>query len=269
MADIQPKTKPFYWVHIILIVLTLQSCTMVKVSVSDQRNPIPQTLKLNEILTITTWGAIKVNTSDFFPSSFQIVCNGHVSYIDPVEVDPSEKADVIYITHAHPDHYSPSTIANLAKPETQFICAKGVAKKLLKQGYNVTAVVPGDVIELNGTHIEAVPAYNTKTVFLWFKAHPKSKQNVGFILDFGQGLRLYHAGDTDAIPEMNKIRDISVALVPIGGDNLTMNIDEAAQIVNGIQPEQVIPMHYELGNKADLTKFKTLVEDGIKVTTLD
>lgn len=242
---------------------------MVKVSVSDQRNPVPQTLKFNKNLTITTWGAIKVNKSDFYPSSFQIVSNGHVSYIDPVEVDPSEKADVIYITHAHPDHYSPSTIAKIVKPETQFICAKGVAKKLLKLGYTATTMVPGDTMEQDGVTIEAVRAYNTKTVFLWIKAHPKSKQNVGFILNLGDGIRLYHAGDTDDIPEMDNIKDITIAMVPIGGDNLTMNLEEAAKIVNRIRPEQVIPMHYELINKADLTKFKALVDDGIKVTTLD
>ncbi len=265
------RTKPirFRWIFIFLIVTTIESCTMVKVSVSDKRNPVPQTIEFNENLKITSWGAIKVNKSDFFPSSFQIESGGKTIYIDPIETDTSGKADYIFITHAHPDHYSLKTIERIVKSETIFICSKEVSKKLSKKRYNIRLVVPGDRIEMGGINGEAVPAYNTKSVFLWIKAHPKSKQNVGYILTLADGIRIYHAGDTDYIPEMEKIKDVDIAMVPIGGDKLTMNIDEASKIVNKVRPKLVIPMHYELKNKADLTKFKSLVDKGITVTILE
>lgn len=242
---------------------------MVKVSVSTKRNPVPQTIEFNENLKITTWGAIKVNQSDFFPSSFQIVSEGKIIYIDPVETGTSEKADYIFITHAHPDHYSVKTIERIVKPETIIICPREVSKKLSKKGYSTRTVVPHDNIAMDRITSEAVPAYNTKNVFLWIKAHPRSKQNVGYILTLGNNIRVYHAGDTDYIPEMEKIKDIDIAMVPIGGDNLTMNIDEASKIVNKIRPKLVIPMHYELINKADLTKFRSLVDQEITVTLLE
>lgn len=269
MDEIKPKSERFRWVYIFLIIVTIQSCTMVKVSVSDKRNPVPQTIEFDENLKITTWGAIKVNNSDFFPSSFQIVSAGKTIYIDPVETSTSEKADYIFITHAHPDHYSLKTIERIVKPETIFICSKEISKKLSKKGYTIRTVVPDDSIEMDGINSEAVHAYNTKNVFLWIKAHPKPKQNVGYILTIGDDIRIYHAGDTDYIPEMEKIKDITIAMVPIGGDNLTMNIDEASKIVNRIRPKLVIPMHYELKNKADLTKFKSLVDKDITVTILE
>ncbi|WP_158594596.1 MBL fold metallo-hydrolase [Ulvibacterium marinum] len=242
---------------------------MVKVSVSDKRNPVLQTVDFNENLKITSWGTIKVNKSDFFPSSFQIVSGGKTIYIDPVETSTSEKADYIFITHAHPDHYSLKTIERIVKPETIFICPREVSKKLSKKGYTTRTVVPNDSIVMDGINSEAVHAYNTKNVFLWIKAHPKSKQNVGYILTLGDDIRIYHAGDTDYIPEMENIKDIDIAMVPIGGDNLTMNIDEASKIVNKIKPKLVIPMHYELKNKADLTKFKSLVDKDITVSILE
>jgi L-ascorbate metabolism protein UlaG (beta-lactamase superfamily) len=116
---------------------------------------------------------------------------------------------------------------------------------------------------------EATAAYNTKSVFLWIKAHPKSKENVGFVLTMDKGLRIYHAGDTDYIPEMKQLKKIQFALIPIGGDNLTMNEEEAASMVNAIKPEKVIPMHYEIKNREELKRFESLVDPKIKVEELE
>ena len=91
---------------------------------------------------------------------------------------------------------------------------------------------PGDSFYLDDNlKVEAVEAYNLKSALLWLKAHPKSKQNVGYVLNI-DSIRIYHTGDTDYIPEMENIRDINLILVPIGGDNLTMNVDDAARLVN-------------------------------------
>lgn len=57
--------------------------------------------------------------------------------------------------------------------------------------------------------------------------------------------KIYHAGDTDFIPEMKNIKDITVALVTIGGDNLTMDIEQASNMINTLKPTLAIPMPYD------------------------
>lgn len=68
---------------------------------------------------------------------------------------------------------------------------------------------------------------------------------VGYVITCDK-IRIYHAGDTDFIPEMNKLKDITFALVPLGEGNTAMNPETAARAVNVIQPEFAGPMHYEL-----------------------
>jgi L-ascorbate metabolism protein UlaG (beta-lactamase superfamily) len=253
----------------VVFFLTIQSCTMVKISISEKRNKVPSTIKLERSVVLTTWGAIKINKTDFFPSSFQLKTDSIIIYIDPIEVGGSEKADYILITHQHPDHFSEKDIYKLKKSDTKIICSKGVAKKLHKIGEEIIVVRPNDIMSFNDFRMEAVPAYNTKPVFLWLKAHLKSKENVGFILTLGNSLRIYHAGDTDYIPEMDKISDIDLVLVPIGDDNLTMNEEEAAQIINKIKPKYVIPMHYEIKDTQKPDRFKELTDKMIEVIEVD
>lgn len=241
---------------------------MVKITASDKRNPVPQSFRWDESLEITTWGTIKINQSHFFPSSFRIKSKQKTIFIDPVEVAGEDKADYIFLTHAHPDHFSLKDLKKIAKPETVFICPKGVTKKLHKYNYKIVEVKPGDTHALEQSiKFEAVPAYNTKSVFLWIKAHPKSKQNVGYILSF-YGTTIYHAGDTDYIPEMEEIKNVDIAMVPVGGDNLTMNAEDAAKILDRIRPKVAIPMHYEIKKQEDLKKLGNLVGSEMKIKVL-
>ena len=242
---------------------------MVKVKISEKRNPVPQQVALGENMTLTTWGTIKVNKAHFFPSSFQLKIGGKVIYIDPVEVGKTDKADYILITHAHPDHFSIKDIKKLLKAETKIVCSKGASKKLTDIENQIKIVKPKEQLRFEEFSIETTLAYNTKSVFLWIKAHPKSKENVGYVLTLKDGLRIYHAGDTDYIPEMKELSAIDVALVPIGGDNLTMNEEEAAKIINEIRPKIAIPMHYEIKRHEELDRFEALVDEKIKVIKLE
>ncbi len=256
------------WLLISVMALSIQSCTMVKIAISEKRNPTPQNYSFGGAV-ITTWGAIRVNKSDFFPSSFQIIKEETVIYIDPVGIDSPKKADYILLTHSHPDHFSAKDIGKLVKPETVIVCPEGMLKKLTRYKHQLHVVKPKDRLKFEHILLEATPAYNTKSVFLWIKAHPRSKGNVGFVVTLDNDLRLYHTGDTDYIPEMQDLRDIDVAMVPVGGDNLTMNIAEAAKMVNEIGPKLVLPMHYEIGKKGNLSLFENLVKEGIEVVALD
>ncbi len=262
------KIRVSFMLFIPIIVL-VQSCTMVKISISEKRNPTLQQTSIGENTVLSTWGTIKVNKSHFFPSSFQLKTKDKVIYIDPVGIETTEKADYILITHSHPDHFSIKDIDKVIKSETKIICSKGVSKKLKAYNNHVQVMRPKDVLKHDNIDVEAIPAYNTKSVFLWIKAHPKSKENIGFIINLDGNLKIYHAGDTDYIPEMKGLKNIEIALIPIGGDNLTMNEEEAAHIVNEIKPEKVIPMHYEIKNREILKRFESFVAPDTKVIVLD
>ena len=171
-------------------------------------------------------------------ASFQIRAEGKNIYIDPYEGEYTEKADLVLVTHSHFDHCDTSKIKKVMKENTVIICPPECVSRL---SGNVKAIKPGEKIEVDGVIVEAVHAYNYKR----FRSpgnpfHPKGFGN-GYIITVG-GKRIYHAGDTDFIPEMKDLKNISLALLPSGG-TYTMDNSEAAEAALAIKPEAVIPMH--------------------------
>ncbi len=191
-------------------------------------------------------------------SSFRIEAAGKVIYIDPFEIKNDKPADYIFITHNHYDHMSVVDIQKVAVKSTLIICPKECEKEL--KNFNLKVVAPGDKFVLEGLKVEAVPAYNNVKPF-----HTKSSLKVGYVIGIGKA-RIYHAGDTDFIPEMRDLKDITVAMVPIGG-MFTMDPKEAAQAINAIKPEIAVPMHYgyKIGKKENGAEFAKLVDKSIKV----
>jgi L-ascorbate metabolism protein UlaG (beta-lactamase superfamily) len=180
-------------------------------------------------------------------ASFKIVAPEGVIYIDPWELKSHEPADLILITHDHYDHLSPDDVQRISKPDTTIVTIAAAAAKL--KG-DVRKVKAGDKLTVKGMQIEAVPAYNLNK-----PNHPKAAGHVGFILTAG-GRRIYHAGDTDVIPEMANIK-ADVALLPVGG-TYTMTASEAANVANRIQPKVAVPMHWGtlVGSRADAELFR-------------
>ncbi len=179
-------------------------------------------------------------------------------YIDPWKLPPnSPKADIILITHDHYDHCSPEDVAKIQKADTVIVTIPAAARKLKGE---VKTVKPGDKITVKGIEIEAVPAYNTDKPF-----HPKGAGHVGFIVTLG-GKRIYHAGDTDFIPEMKGLK-VDIALLPVSG-TYVMTAEEAAKAADAIKPEVAIPMHYGeiVGSEKDAERFKELTS--VQVTIL-
>jgi L-ascorbate metabolism protein UlaG (beta-lactamase superfamily) len=158
-------------------------------------------------------------------------------YFDPWKLPAdSPPADLILVSHDHHDHCSPDDVAAVRQESTVVVANPSAAQKL---GGAVTVLRPGERTRAAGVEIEAVPAYNVDKRF-----HPFQAQHVGFVIDVG-GVRLYHAGDTDHIPEMAQI-DCDIALLPVSG-TYVMTADEAVAAARDIQPQVAVPMHYAGG----------------------
>ncbi|MGA9762729.1 MAG: MBL fold metallo-hydrolase [Gaiellaceae bacterium] len=195
------------------------------------------------------------------PSYLEHFFAGHASRVEysrgPTGVDglpePLEKGDLILITHGDADHMNPLTIDRLRDERTQVFAPPACAQSL---GPFVRPVAEGDELSLGDIAIEVVPAYNTPEGRSTNKHHVRG-DSVGYVIEIG-GRRIYHAGDTDAIPEMSKLEKIDVAFLPIGG-TYTMDIDEAVEAALAIKPELAIPMHTR--QEADPREFVRKVKE--------
>lgn len=180
-------------------------------------------------------------------------------YIDPYQIDGGKPADLILVTHEHFDHCSPEDVAMIQQPETVIVTEKDSAKKL---SGDVRMMTPGEQLRLDGLTVEAVPAYNTDKDF-----HPKANGWLGFIIDI-DGVRIYHAGDSDYIPEMKDL-DVDIALLPVSG-TYVMDADEAVEAALAIKPQLAIPMHYGaiVGDQSDATHFRDKLAGKVDVLIL-
>jgi L-ascorbate metabolism protein UlaG (beta-lactamase superfamily) len=181
--------------------------------------------------------------------SFRI--DGDVTiYIDPWKLTAGcPPADLILITHNHSDHFSPDDIAQIRVGGTELVAPAVVASKLTGPVHKVKA---GDHLTVKGVDIAVLPAYNVDK-----KYHPQHAGHVGYVLTVG-GQRIYHAGDTDAIPEMAGLRP-DIAMLPVSG-TYVMDAEEAVEAVKLLQPGLAIPMHYGaiVGSEADALRFQQL-----------
>jgi L-ascorbate metabolism protein UlaG (beta-lactamase superfamily) len=188
----------------------------------------------------------------FGHASFLIKTVEKIIYIDPYAGEYVEKADVILLTHCHRDHADVEKIDSIQQEHTIIITSYDCARDI--EG-TVISLAPDDKKEIHGVTVEAVEAYNYKR----FRSpgvpfHPKGTQ-IGFVLS-AEGKRVYHAGDTDFIPEMRELTNIDIALLPTGG-TFTMDVEEAIEATLTINPKRVIPMHRRDEN---IEEFKTRVE---------
>lgn len=177
-------------------------------------------------------------------ASLMIENNGKVYHIDPWsemgDYSKMPKADVIFVTHEHFDHYDKNLIKQLSKEDTKIITTAAVAEDYGKNP-NVIVLNNGDNALAGDVKVEAVPAYNIqhlrdgKNPF-----HPKGRGN-GYLLSIDD-LRIYIAGDTENVPEIKTISDVEVAFLPF---NLPYTMDKAMfeDLAKSIKAKYLYPYH--------------------------
>lgn len=190
-------------------------------------------------------------------SGFQIRSESKILYIDLAErATPSEKAEIILVTHIHGDHCDPGIIKKARKDDTVVIAPTNCHSKI---GGAVTSLKPNEETTIGDVKIKAVHAYNeTRFRSPGQPFHPKGL-GVGYIITL-EGKTIYHAGDTDFIEEMKHLGPIDVALLPIGG-MYTMEAGDGAEAAIAINPKYAIPHHHWDGKFGQYPKdFKKNVE---------
>lgn len=196
-------------------------------------------------------------------ASIRIQYDGKEIMIDPVtklgdktiDYATMPKADYIFITHEHFDHFDKVAIAQLSDAKTQLItnqrCAEMLGKGMVMSNGDSSQIA----VDIK---VEAVPAYNTTEGHQQF--HPKGRDN-GYILTI-DGLRIYIAGDTEDIPEMSEIKDIDIAFLPCN-QPYTMTVDQLVRAAKIIRPKVLFPYHYSNTDLSDLPN--RLKKEGIEV----
>lgn len=194
--------------------------------------------------------------------------------MDPYNVsDGLEKVDLILITHSHYDHCSIKDIQKLSKKGTIVVVPADAQSKITRvEDVEMQIIEVGDELTFGDVKVVSVPAYNIDKEF-----HPKSEGWMGFIIKMGNVV-VYHAGDSDKIPEMSKLSGYGkddnkfVVILPVSG-KYVMSAEEAAEVASLISPTVAVPMHYGAGvagTAEDAQRFvKLCTEAGVKAEVLE
>jgi len=187
-------------------------------------------------------------------ASWKVKTGGMTIYIDPYEGEYDEKADLILSTHHHDDHCKVDKIKKAQGDKTVIVAPPECGKKI---GSPVKTLKPGESASYGDVTVEAVEAYNYKR----FRSpgtpfHPKGI-GVGYLVK-AEGKTVYHAGDTDFIDEMKKLKGVDLLLIPSGG-TYTMDNPEAAEATIAMNPAKAVPMHVW---DTDPSEYKKMVEAG-------
>lgn len=191
--------------------------------------------------------------------------SGKNIYFDPFKLNENNinDADIIYITHAHYDHFSPEDIRKIKNDNTKIVVTKDLLEKAVQCGFtesNILKVSPNNEYNFGELQFKTIPAYNTNKEF-----HKREYDWVSYILKVEDKV-IYVAGDTDITEEALNVK-CDIALVPVGG-TYTMTAEEAARLVEHITPTKyAIPTHYQtiVGSTEDAIKFKKMLEGKVEV----
>ncbi len=192
----------------------------------------------------------------FRGSSVRIRQNGVEIHVDPLGVDEDSQADIVLLTHPHYDNFSEDDIERVRGSGTVII-APASMKKLLADADHFMR--PGDMLQLDGFDVLAVPAYNVEKKF-----HTAEQGWLGYVFTVAD-TTYYHAGDTDFLPAMFGIR-CDIAFLPVGG-HYTMGVEKAARAGEACGAEVIVPIHWgeSHGTDNDIEELKELFSRTVAV----
>lgn len=188
-------------------------------------------------------------------STFRIETpGGKTIYIDPwIMGNPMcpeaekkvKKADILLCTHGHGDHIGDTVeIVRQHNPvvvgiyELCLWLAKKGAKQILPMNKGGTQTV-GD-IKVTMVHADHSCGIQDGDEIVY------GGEACGYVVEFANGIKIYHAGDTNVFGDMAIIRELyapEIVMLPMG-DFFTMGPREAAYAINLLRPKTVIPMHF-------------------------
>ena len=216
-----------------------------------------------EVDTFKTKSGKTIRFHALVHASIRVEYDGKEIEIDPVtklgnrtvDFTAMPKADYIFVTHEHQDHFDREALKILTAQQTCLVTNKRCAD-MLGSG---KVMANGDKLQLaDDITVEAVPAYNNTEGRQHY--HPKGRDN-GYILTI-DGLRIYIAGDTEDIPEMASVSDIDIAFLPCN-QPFTMTTDQLVRAARIVKPKVLFPYHY---GQTDVSKLPSQLQgDGIDV----
>ena len=192
----------------------------------------------------------------FKQSSIRIRKDGVEVHVDPLGVDGEGAADYVLLTHPHYDNFSEEEIARVRTPDTVVIAPVTMKKQLADADHLLR---PGDMLQLDGLDLLAVPAYNVDR-----KYHPPEAGWLGYVFTVG-GVTYYHAGDTDFLDSMSTIR-CDVAFLPCEAQ-YTMAPEDAARAAEACGASVVVPIHWgeQVGSREDAEELVELFEGEVRI----
>lgn len=196
---------------------------------------------------------------------------------EPVEYDARD-GDIVLVTHDH--HYDSDGIERVAAPDATLVVYEGVDASRISRDVRPVPDLPYEVVRphdndefaidgVNGVEIRTVPAYNhldgPRADADGYVSHPEGF-GCGFLLEL-DGRTVFWTGDTDVL-EFHADLEVDVFVPPIGGTTLTMDQTEAADLAGAMDPELVVPIHYDTFRRLDAdsrTFAADIAEKGVPV----
>lgn len=201
-------------------------------------------------------------------ASFQVKSHEKNIYVDPttkrtgLDVNDFNPPDLILVTHGHGDHFDENLISTICTDDTIVVVPNSLKDKIASR--RIWAVSSGEKrVTDDGILIRTTAAYNVKRFRSPGEPYHPREIGLGYVIEVDEK-KIYHAGDTDLIPEMEELPELDVALLPSGG-TYTMDMKEAAEAAFLIQPKVAIPMHLR---GADPQAFKNDVENRSSTTVV-
>ena len=200
-----------------------------------------------ELTTGVTW---------FRGSSVRIRRGVHEAQVDPYAVSEPSAADYVLLTHPHYDNFSEADIARVRGPQTIVIAPASMKKQLQDADHFLR---PGDMLQLEGLDLLAMPAYNVEK-----KYHPQESGWLGYMFTL-DGVTYYHAGDTDYLDSMETIR-CDVAFLPCDAQ-YTMGPEEAVRAGQACGASVLVPVHWgeSWGSPEDVERMRSAFSGEVKI----